>query len=208
MFEQHSFPGFDDVPPTPPPPPASEKTGGGGPKDKAPFSVFFSFFLANQQARDVAEMTARLKQEHGLTGKPLLPHRLHITLMDLGNYQLVPEELIAAAKAAADSLTWSAFDLVLDSAMSYSSNTYVLVGQDEALEPVKAFREALREAVVAQGLRAGKSFSPHLTLMYDPARIARHPVEPVRLQVQEFVLIRSHVGKGIYDLLGRWPLRA
>ena len=203
MADQFSFPGFEDAPPLVPKPKPLASAG------KAPYSLFFSFFPPAQDIAAIAALTARLKQEHGLAGKPLLPHRLHITLMDLGNYQEVPDDVIAAARAAADAVRCQAFDLVLDRALSYpSSRTYVLNGHGQDLDAIRAFRESLRESVLAQGLCAGKSFTPHMTLMYDPARIAEHAVEPVRLRVQEFVLIRSHVGKGIYDPLGRWTLRA
>jgi 2'-5' RNA ligase len=45
-----------------------------------------------------------------------------------------------------------------------------------------------------------------MTLMYDRHAVAEHSIESVCWVAHEFVLIRSHVGKGIYDVLGRWPL--
>lgn len=101
-----------------------------------------------------------------------------------------------------------AFDVVFDRALCYpSAGTYVLSGR-EGVRQLTAFREELGEAMYSQGLRVKRTFSPHMTLTYDKHVVAEHAIEPVRWRAHEFVLIRSHVGKGIYDVLGRWALRS
>jgi 2'-5' RNA ligase len=81
----------------------------------------------------------------------------------------------------------------------------VLSGTDGTRQ-LTAFREELGEALRGQGLRVRRGFTPHMTMTYDRHVVAEHVIEPIRWRAREFVLIRSHVGKGIYDVLGRWPL--
>lgn len=204
MPEQFSFPGFDNAPPPSPPAASVHKAGG----DKGPhqYSLFFSLFPATADATGIASIAGRLLREQGITSKPLLPHRLHVTLHDLGNYDEVPQELIDAAIRAGNALACAGFEVAFDRALSYpSSKTYVLSGREGCRE-LTAFRGELGEALQSEGLKVKRSFTPHMTLTYDRKVVAEHAIEPVRWTAREFVLIRSHVGKGIYDLLGRWPL--
>jgi RNA 2',3'-cyclic 3'-phosphodiesterase len=202
MSEQFSFPGFGDLPR---PVPVSKPKRNSG---LEPYSLFFSIFPAFEDAAEIATLADNLSKARGLTGKPLLPHRLHVTLHDLGNYAEVPQDMVDSAIRAGDALACDAFDVGFDRALSYpSSGTYVLSG-GEGTRQLTAFREELGEAMQSQGLRVKRSFTPHMTLVYDRHVIAEHAVEPVRWPAREFVLIRSHRGKGIYDVLGRWPLKA
>ena len=90
----------------------------------------------------------------------MLPHRIHVTLHDLGNVGEVAPELLKLALAAGDAVSAATFDVTYSHTMRFpSSGTYVLTG----------------DMVVWTAL--------------------------------EFMLIKSHVGKGMYDVLGGWPLR-
>jgi RNA 2',3'-cyclic 3'-phosphodiesterase len=206
MDDQFSLPGFDNsVPPRLPAPPTPFSKS----KPKRlpdPYSLFFSIFPTPTDATEIAGVNGTLLRMHGLTGRPLPPHRLHVTCHDLGNYAEVPQDMVDAAIGAGNALASGAFDVVFDSALSYpSSGTYVLSGR-EGTRQLTAFREALGEALRSKGLRVKPGFTPHMTMVYDRHFVAEHSIEPVRWRALEFVLIRSHVGKGIYDVLGRWPL--
>lgn len=202
MDGQISFPGFGESPPPPAPKSKSKLKG-----EHEPYSLFLSIFPMPDDSVEISHFAGMLLKAHGLTGKPLLPHRLYVTLHDLGNFTEVPQHLVDAAIRAGDALACNAFDVVLDRALSYpSSGTYVLTGVEGARQ-LTAFREELGEALQSQGLRVKRSFTPHMTLAYDKHVVAEHAVEPVRWTAHEFVLIRSHRGEGIYDVLGRWPLQ-
>lgn len=201
MAEQFSLFG-DPVPKTPTSTPQSKGAKGG----REPYSLFFSLFPAPEDAVEIAGINGALLRAQGLTGKALLPHRLHVTCRDLGNFTELPQDLVDAAIRAGDSLAFDAFDVMFDRALSYpSAGTYVLTGTDGTRQ-LTAFREELGEAIRGQGLRVSRSFTPHMTLAYDRRVVAEHAIEPVRWRAREFVLIRSHVGQGIYDVLGRWRL--
>jgi RNA 2',3'-cyclic 3'-phosphodiesterase len=208
MSEQFSFPGFGDPPSAGPVTKAKDKAKAKTIGEHAPYSLFFSIFPAPSDAVEITRFASALLQAQGLTGKPLLPHRLHVTLHDLGNFAELPQDLIDSALKAGGALASNAFDVTFDRALSYpSSGTYVLSGGEGARE-LTAFREELGEAMKVQGLRVRRNFTPHMTLIYDKHAVAEHAIEPVRWTASVFVLIKSHRGKGIYDLLGRWPLKA
>ncbi|MES2581425.1 MAG: 2'-5' RNA ligase family protein [Pseudomonadota bacterium] len=210
MPNQSSFPGFGDVPPNAPPSPLPKAKGSPKPakKGKLPFSVFFSIFLPAVFAKPIAEQVTGFGIEHGLVSKPLLPHRLHITLHDLGNFTDVPAELVQLALSAGNAMKAGAFDVTFNHAMSFpSSGTYVVCGDADGTAALVAFREALGAAMLEAGLKVKKSFTPHMTVAYDRTLIAKHDIDPITWTAGEFMLIKSHVGKGIYDELGRWPLR-
>ena len=200
MAEQFSFPGFGDSPVRAPV--AKHKLKGA----REPYSLFFSIFPSPSDAAEIAKVGDALARAHGLTGKALPPHRLHVTCHDLGNFTELPQDLVDAAVRAGDALAFDAFDVVFDIALSYpSAGTYVLSGREETRQ-LTAFREQLGESMRSQGLRVSRSFTPHMTLVYDRHVVPEHSIDPVRWRALEFVLIRSHVGKGLYDVLGWWPL--
>ena len=47
---------------------------------------------------------------------------------------------------------------------------------------------------------------PHLTVTRDKAAMPETFVEPLSWKVDEFVLIHSVHGEGLYSVAGRWPL--
>ncbi len=178
------------------------------PSKKLPFNIYFSIFLPSEFAKAVAAQVAVFGPAHGLVGKPLLPHRLHVTLHDLGNVADVPPELLKLALSAGDAVSAAAFDVTYDHAMRFpSSGTYVLTGDAAGTAQLVAFRESLGAAMREVGLKVGKSYSPHMTVAYERAPFPKHAIDPVVWTAFEFMLIKSHMGKGIYDVLGRWPLR-
>ena len=56
-------------------------------------------------------------------------------------------------------------------------------------------------------IRAGWRSTPHATLLYRRGEPLRQCIDPTSWTVTEFVLIHSHVGLGLHQELGRWPLR-
>jgi 2'-5' RNA ligase len=46
-----------------------------------------------------------------------------------------------------------------------------------------------------------------MTLLYDSRVVRERPIEPIRIDVQDFVLVHSLVGRRRHIELARWPLR-
>lgn len=205
MFEQVALPGFDDAPPGPPP---SVKVSPKFPPGRLPYTLFFSIFPEADVANAIAIEAAHWRRKHGLVGKPLPAHRLHVTLHDLGGHVQLPQGLVDVARQAGDAVSARVFDVVFDRAMSFpSSGTYVLCG-GEGTARLAAFRQSLGLAIGNVGLPVRRSFTPHMTVLYDRQPVAEHTIEPIHWTVKEFVLINSHVGQGVHEVLGRWPLHA
>ncbi len=141
----------------------------------------------------------------GLRGKAFPAHRLHVTLHDLGGYHVVPHGMVVAANAAGDAVAKPGFEIVFDRAASFAGGAFVLYGSN-GVEQLATFRQDLGVAMMNAGLRPTSSLTPHMTLLHDQQRIAEHPVEPVRWNAREFALVKSHVGKGVHEILGRWTL--
>jgi 2'-5' RNA ligase len=203
MAEQFSFPGFGDLPQVP----LASKVKPAAKGARLPYALKFSIFPAPAKAQEIVRLTGPTLQALGLTGKPLMPHRLHVTVHNLGEYAEVPEDLIAAATRAGDALAFDAFDVAFDCAMSFpSAGTYVLSGH-EGIRRLTAFHEELGESMRSQGLRAGRRYTPSMALVYDRNFISEHPIVPVCWKAREFALIRSHVGTGMHDTLRSWSAR-
>jgi 2'-5' RNA ligase len=152
-----------------------------------------------------------LSVRHGLTGELLKPNRLHVTLCLIGDYHGLPAGIVARAKEATGRVTTPTFDVSFDRAASFrgkEKNPFVLRGGD-GLVALNAFQPALFQALKTSGLkcRTGSSFTPHVTLLYDDALVAEHPIEPVGWNVREFVLIHSLLRRKVHLPLARWPLR-
>ncbi len=149
---------------------------------------------------------------HGLWRYRLKPQNLHVSLHRVGQGEVLPETLLAAANAAAAAVAAPAFDATFDRARSFQlkkdSHPFVLLCAEASVTALKAFHRALGAALREKGggrfLRS--DFTPHLTLFWDPAVIPEHPVPPIRWPVDEFVLVHNRVGKGEHVVVGRWSL--
>lgn len=191
---QMSFPGLEPAPDRP-------KTD----------RLFFAIFPDSETAERIADLAERLRERHGLKGRPLRTDRFHITVNHLADFPGVPERIVAAASEAAAAVKAAPFDVAFDRAASFrgkpDKRPFVLRGGD-ALGPLIAFQQALGFEMAKAGLGqyVEKSFTPHVTLLYDPSLVTETPVEPIRWTVRELVLIHSLLGRTQHIPLGRWPL--
>jgi 2'-5' RNA ligase len=74
---------------------------------------------------------------------------------------------------------------------------------------LRFLRTTIGNAQYAQGLYqpAASRFEAHVTLRYLPRPLAAEiALEPVVWQAREFVLIRSVIGRGVHEIVERWPL--
>ena len=151
-----------------------------------------------------------LRARHGLSGRPLLPSRFHVTLCQIGDFHGLPAHVVTQAKESAARITLPPFAVEFDRGMSFKGNgAFVLLGGD-GNSALQEFRLALFNTLKTNGpgCVSGTKFTPHLTLLYDTGRlVAEHPVEQVRLHVREFILIHSLLGKEQHNHLARWALQ-
>jgi 2'-5' RNA ligase len=191
MSEQPYFPGFEPRPP----------------RD----NLFFGLSQASSAAA-IARAAEGLRHLYGLNGRLIGQERLHVSLHAIGLYDGLPNFVIERACEVGAMVSTSPFPLVFDRVMSFDNRRgkrpFVLrPGYD--LARLFTLHEVLGEAMKRAriGRYVTSRFTPHMTLLYDSRVVRERPIEPVRMNVNDFVLIHSLVGQSRYIELARWPLR-
>ena len=173
--------------------------------------LFFAVFPDPATAAAIAQRADQLRAAHPLKGRPLAPERFHITLHHLGDHAGVRRDIVAMASEAAEAVATPAFEVTFDRAASFhngGNNPFVLQGGD-GLEALRVFQRDLGLAMARAGLgkHVDRSFTPHVTMLYDQRLVAEEPVAPVAWRVEGFTLIHSLLGRTEHVPLQRWSLR-
>ena len=190
---QGSLPGFE-----PPPKPTDR--------------LFLGLFPDAGDAARLSQQAHGLRERFGLTGHLLAPERLHVTLHHLGDHVGLREDIVSAARNAADTVHLPPMEIAFDQVMSFAthSGTHPLVlcaGQPhEALRQLWQTLDLALQRAACPKPRSG-SFTPHMTLLYDRETMPVQAVEPLAWTAREFVLVHSLLGQTRHIVLGRWPLR-
>jgi RNA 2',3'-cyclic 3'-phosphodiesterase len=186
---------------------APRKKFGASQKDR----IFFACLPDREAAARIHTLAETQKRENGFQGNLILPEHLHVTLFHLGDWQILPQEIVDIAKRAAAEAASPSFDVTFPRVESFRNRTgvypFVLTG-DAA--PWAALRSALGTTLKKNGLggavHAEDDFKPHVTLLRDSLRVKPKRVDPVTWTVRDFVLIHSLLGQTKHIHLGRWPL--
>ena len=173
--------------------------------------LFFAIFPDPATAAGIARHADALRAAHQLHGRPLAPERFHITLHHLGDHAGVRRDIVAMAGEAAEAITTSPFEVTFDRAASFhngGNNPFVLEC-GEGFDALDAFQRELGLAMARAGLGklVDKSFTPHVTMLYDKRLVAEQAIAPVKWTVRGFTLIHSLLGRTEHIPLGRWMLR-
>jgi 2'-5' RNA ligase len=168
--------------------------------------LFFAVRPDLETAAEIVERTMRWRADHGLTGKPLKPEHLHVTLFHVGDDDTPPPaELIDALAERAATVTMPAFRVEFDRVMSFGGGAVVLGGDDDRLIGLHILQQRLSDALDASPGPA-QHFAPHVTLLRDKQRIAEQSIEPISWTAREIVLVHSLLGKTIHRDVVRVPL--
>jgi 2'-5' RNA ligase len=160
--------------------------------------LFLAVVPPAKVAARIARLTRHLKVGHELTGKPLLPEHLRVTLCRL-------EETDAdAALATAEALAMPAFKVAFDRVGSFSNGAVVLRG-DEDLIGLEILQQRLSDSLDGRPQRA-RAFSPHITVLRGCQSVPDHDIEPIEWEVREIVLVHGLPGKSSHRQLARVPL--
>lgn len=139
-------------------------------------------------------------------------HRLHLTLCAPKTLKRLRASFEESLKRAGDEVRSPAFGLRLDGFDVFSGGfekpCLVLRSDEASSAHVQSLKDRLGKALFQHGFGwDGGTLSPHITLFYaDGVSLPDGAGGHVDWQVDEFVLVRSHVGKRQHDILGRWPL--
>lgn len=163
----------------------------------------------------IVEQADRIAREHALGGRAVKFCCLHVTLCGIGRAERLCEPLLPALRRAANAIRAAAVEVGFDRFATFriggDSHALVLRGTPETGFALRFLRTAIGHAQYAQGLYlpAASRFEAHITARNLPRPLAAEiPLDPVEWQAQEFVLIRSLAGRGVHEILERWPLAA
>jgi 2'-5' RNA ligase len=173
-------------------------------------TLFLAILVDSATAEKIKPQRSLLIGEHKLSGKPIAAERLHVSLALLGHGLKLTNSQVEIAKQAVATVIQPSFTTCFNRTLSFpmrkGDHPLVLEANSDAA------KMRLLQKTLVSALRSAKldiqaaGFTPHITLLYDKRIIAEQAIEPIELNVREFVLIHSHVGQSRYTVLGRWPL--
>ncbi len=158
-------------------------------------------------ATGIADLGRDLRDDHGLTGLPLLPQHVHSTLWHVGDDFFPPsDERIQALVKRAKGVKMPSFCVSFDYVESFRSGALVLRGQDGVVGLEMLHLQLASVLGLAKRKSAGATFTPHVTLLRDRRLLPPRRIQPVEWNVTEFVLVHSLLGKSTHRPLWRFPL--
>lgn len=183
------------------------------PPPKLTDRIFFAVAPDATAIANIGALTATLKAQHGMQGRPIADAKLHCTLCNLGDFAGMPDALIARASAAASALAevTPPFVARFDTAQTFVNRArnrpFVLAGGDGVVGITNLYRN-LAGALLKAGISGNPhSYTPHITLLYDDVTAPPESVAPVEWTVREFVLLHSHIGQARpYNVLARFRM--
>lgn len=190
MPEQLSFAGFEATLPTD--------------------SIFVAIIPDEDAAARIANLARRLRDRHGLTGRPLAARRFHVSLHYVAAH--LPPNMVPKVTEVASAIAMPPFRIAFDSVRSLlgnGRNNPLVLGGGDGVAGLVRFQHRLGPAMEQAGLGRwiGPSWFPHLTLLYDDRAIKEEAIEPVSWLARDFVLVHSLLGRTHYNTVARWPLR-
>lgn len=161
--------------------------------------LFFALWPPEEARAQLSQWSREL---HSLCrGRPTQAHKLHLTLVFLGE---VDAGGVVRAERAAAEVAPRGTTLVLDRPGFWKSNRIAWAGASELPVEIDGLVADLRSALSRHALRFDpRPFATHVTLLRDAHEPQGLPaLAPIRWKVDGFVLARSQAGR--YDILGSW----
>ena len=178
-------------------------------------TYFFALMPEGQALQEIGERRAHaVRAVQAARPSPVEDHRLHLTICTPKTSKRLRAPFEESLVRAGNDVVASAFGLRLDGfdkfTGGFDQSCLVLRSDTETSAHVQTLKDSIGEALFRHGFGWDKAaLAPHVTLYYaSELELPEGLDEPIDWQVDEFVLIRSHVGKHRHDVLGRWPLRA
>lgn len=174
-------------------------------------NLFFALWPDDDVRERIASAARELKEAQRPRGRWIKADRYHLTLRFLGTHATLPESLLAAANAAGDAVSTSAFNFALDRAGSFRNRDIPWwLGCQTMPASLDALWDVLAGALVANGIADEERSRrvAHVTIARDADRaLDEAAIAPIAWPVRDFVLVDSRLGgASAYTILRRWPL--
>lgn len=167
--------------------------------------LFFALWPSDDLRAQIDLNTQAVVGQAG--GRPIPAGNFHITLVFIGE---VADAQVEAARAAAEAVTASAFNLSLGMIESWTGAD-VLVYSGECPPPaLGVLVDRLRISLLQRQFKLQRqTFKPHVTLVRKlPRKLPKQPAPVLQWHVTDFVLVESKTSSGSsdYTVIGRWRL--
>ncbi|WP_313914539.1 hypothetical protein [Tahibacter sp.] len=163
----------------------------------------------------MVEQLDRVVREHGLDGRSVKFGDLHVALCGIGRTERLREPVLPALQRAARAVRAAAvdvgFDRLANLRLGGDHHALVLRGSSATGSALRILRTMIGRAQHAHGLSrpAVSRFEAHVMLRHVTRPLAVEiALDTVAWQAQEFVLIRSVIGRGVHEIVERCPLEA
>ncbi len=172
-------------------------------------NLFFCLRLPSSMAAQADDLARKFSREHGLRGRLRGEQLYHVTLHGLGMFDTVPRAFAARAMEAARLVKMPCFDVRFDRIVSFANmdnHPLVLLSASEP-SGLREFHAQLGTVLKNAGFkRIQKSFTPHVTLLYDSRMISERSVSPLSWTVRNFALVHSPYGQSRHDEIAGFEL--
>ncbi len=164
--------------------------------------LFLALWPDAEVRRQLAELVSACRSQ--VSGRPVAPEKLHVTLAFLGE---VPTTAAGAVAACVDELPGLDTQVRLDRLGFWPRNGILWAGSREVDPALAAFAADLHARLARLGFRLDRRpFSPHVTLMRRVRRRPRLPSPGIDWAVHGIVLVRSQLASAgsTYEVVRRW----
>lgn len=168
--------------------------------------LFFALWPSDELRERIVSVTRASAGDRG--GRVIPPENLHVTLLFLG--QVSPARFQSVQQAGDACANSPAFELSFERTEIWGRANLLCLATPAVPAAATQLAHELRRAAGGGALETNEhEFRPHITLARDlPRRRRPEPVEPLRMNVNDFVLVESRPGPSgsQYSVIARWPL--
>lgn len=144
------------------------------------------------------------------SARPVAAGRLHVSLNPLGAFQRPPGPILEKALDVAAEIRAPRFTIALNrvGAWPAGDSPCVVTWGDEGVIGANQLYAAIHETLARRSMapRRMVEIVPHMTLVYDRAKVPETVISPLTWRVTEFVLVHAVHGEGRFDVAARFPL--
>jgi len=165
--------------------------------------LFFALWPDEATRRELARLLKTFAEQ---TGKPVLPHNFHVTLVFLGNVDQTTESEI---KQRASDISVEPFELTFE-CLNYWQQPKILCATCKKVPQQVVVLASKLDAIARQsGLQTDtRPYVPHITLTRHAQILADQVIKPIVWRADAFCLVQSSSEpEGVcYRVVQRWPL--
>ncbi|GMV31497.1 MAG: hypothetical protein AMXMBFR59_36220 [Rhodanobacteraceae bacterium] len=161
----------------------------------------------------IVEQADHIAREHALGGQAVKFSCLQMMVCGMGHGGRPHAPLLSTLRRAAASVRAAGVEVGFDRFVTLraggNSHALVLRAMPRAGFALRALRTAIGRAQYVQGLPLpdASRFEAHVVVRRVPRPLAGEiAIGPVAWRAGEFVLVRSLTGRGVHEVVERWPL--